>query len=699
MTDAAPPRARWSGAVLALVALLLAAGCQPTPAAVAGRPAVTAGSTAVGSAARSVTDTGSATRTGQEWTAVPDGPAWIQLSWSRPEPVRKIVLANGGPTGRAVRSGYLTFSDGSSLQVRLSDSDPVNTLAVTPREVTWLRFTASALGDGAGVAALAEIVVDDAISSDDVVTDSRSDGNAAPTATVSAAQSAAVSDPTAVVDGDRETSGIGDAWLTSSDAPAWVQLTWARPRELATIQLVGSRQATSGTAAGELHFSDGSIVPVGGVVNDPAHPTIVAFMPRSTRSVRFVVTKVDGSGLLALAELRAFQIRATPERTPAAPAETELVAPPCPPPAAAVGIRGAVTVACPTANTVATGPVTLPFVALGVRTVTATVWAAEGEVAAGPEVSAPVASDGTGAVRLDLSAFPRGPLTVRLAPSGSRTANATYLQLYNASVPFPGPDAEPPSALAAGRTLVYADEFSALGSTSPDGTGADYSSAKPEHGGPAGFGEAIFADPAQNFGNLGVVDKRYLRMAMSPRPPELADPQGWSRQHIGALLASARKGGSGFAAQYGYFETRMLTPAGKGIWPAFWMLPSPNLVSADAVGSEVDAVELYGHDPRLTCHSTHAYADGKDFPRTKCFPTFSSIKDALGWHTYGVWVTPVEIVYYVDGRQVFTAPQINAGDRPLFFLLNLTLGGGWPVELTSTGNRATMYVDYVRVYV
>lgn len=660
---------------------------------------VTAGSTATGSAVRAVTDTGSATRTGNQWTAAPDGPAWVQLAWSRPEPVRRIVLANGGPTGLAVRAGHLTFSDGSSLQVRLSASDPVNTVAITPREVTWLRFTVSGLGDGADAASLAEVVVDDAISSDDVVTDRRPDGNAAVAATPSAGRSAADSDPVAVKDGDPRTNGVGAVWLTPADITAWVQLSWARPRELTTVQLVGSNRATSRIASGELHFSDGSVVPVGGVVNDPAYPTTVSFMPRSTVSVRFQVTKIVGSGMLALAELRALRLQATPERKPAAPTRTAAVPPPCPPPATAVAVRGAVTVSCPTANIVVTGPVTVPFVALGFRSVAATVLAGDNYGAAGPEVLAPVASDGTGAVRLNMSGAPRGPVTVRLTPAGLPGGNPTYLQLYNASVPFAGPDLVPPSGLAAGKTLVYADEFTALASTSPDGTGADYSSAKPEHAGSAEFGEAIFADPGRNFGNLGVVDERYLRLTVSPRPTDFADQRGWNRDHIGALLASARTGGSGFAAQYGYFETRMMTPAGKGIWPAFWMLPSPDLAVADPVGSEVDAVELYGHDLRNTCHSTHAYADGKDSPLTRCFPTFASTEAAMSWHTYGVWVTPAEIIYYVDGRQVFSAPQITAGDRPMFFLLNLTLGGGWPIDIDATGNRAAMYVDYVRVYV
>jgi hypothetical protein len=35
----------------------------------------------------------------------------------------------------------------------------------------------------------------------------------------------------------------------------------------------------------------------------------------------------------------------------------------------------------------------------------------------------------------------------------------------------------------------------------------------------------------------------------------------------------------------------------------------------------------------------------------------------------------------------------------MFFLLDLALGGGWPVTLQPVQDRAVLYVDYVRVFV
>jgi beta-glucanase (GH16 family) len=62
-------------------------------------------------------------------------------------------------------------------------------------------------------------------------------------------------------------------------------------------------------------------------------------------------------------------------------------------------------------------------------------------------------------------------------------------------------------------------------------------------------------------------------------------------------------------------------------------------------------------------------------------------------------VTPTDITYFIDGRVVATAPQVKGGGAPMFFLVNLALGGGWPVDLRAVQERAVLYVDYVRVYV
>jgi beta-glucanase (GH16 family) len=255
-----------------------------------------------------------------------------------------------------------------------------------------------------------------------------------------------------------------------------------------------------------------------------------------------------------------------------------------------------------------------------------------------------------------------------------------------------------------GRTLAYAEEFDRPLSLSRNGIGADYAAAKPTYWGDQDFGGAVFPYPDWGFDNVRVVDDRYLRIDVAPAPPGFVDPQGWGRKHLGGLLASARQGGSGFSAQYGYFEARMLAPAVPGTWPAFWTLPSDNLDAPTPVEAEFDAVELYGHDPRKVCQSTHAHRSDQDAHGSDqddgiahCVQHFATERAALSWHTYGVSVLPTGITFYVDGRVTATAPQVEGGDAPMFFLVDLALGGGWPIDLRSVQDRAALYVDYVRV--
>jgi hypothetical protein len=247
-------------------------------------------------------------------------------------------------------------------------------------------------------------------------------------------------------------------------------------------------------------------------------------------------------------------------------------------------------------------------------------------------------------------------------------------------------------------TLAFQEDFASPISATPTGIGAKYAASKPLADGAGAFGDAAFADPASGFGNVTTVDDTYLRIAVVPTPPNTSASIAGGMSYIGGSVASARVGGSGFSAQYGYFEARMLFPAGEGTWPAFWMLPSNNLVTEQKVVAEIDAVEGYGHNPMSNCQATHSYGDGADKGVSHCEQRFDSVAAALQWHVYAVDVKPSGITYYIDGKEVASAPSVAGDDDPLFFLVNLALGGGWPVDLSAVGGSAAVYVDWIRVY-
>ncbi|WP_375432491.1 family 16 glycosylhydrolase [uncultured Friedmanniella sp.] len=700
-------RLRWLVAVVvvALVVVIAVVVVRRQPGVgdgLAGRATVSTSSAKIGSSPRQVVTTDHADDPGRGWrTDRQTTGAWLELQWTAPVEVRRVVLQRNPVADPGIESGFLTFGDGSEIQVTLSGSDRTTTVPVAPRSVDRVRFTVSRVTTGARSVALTRVAVDDQPAADDVAVDAPPSGDVAGAATVTA--SAGAADPRPLV--DAAAGGAGQRWTVADPAGAWVQLSWPQPRELTTIGLAGI-PSTAELRSATLEFSDGSRLSVGAVLPTTARPTVLSFMPRVTTSVRLVLDTVSGPGALSLAELSTYQ-RAAPPRTAAGGEATSFgdsdlnCDTPLPRPTDKVGL----VVRCPTTGAVVGASVDVR-VAVGpsFTGASASVWPGDPTAAVPPSQQAAPDPDGTATFRLDLSALPPGPFTVRFEATGRRSRAASALfQLYRGlpavgTVP-PAPTSPPSADVAAGRSLVYAEEFTRPMSISRTGKDADYAAAKPVVGGAEDFGFAIFADPAKRFGNVRVVDDQYLKISIEPRPEDFADPQGWGRSHLGGLLSSARPGGSGFSAQYGYFEARMLAPAAPGTWPAFWMLPTPNLVTDQPAIAEIDAVELYGHEPTGACHTTHEYVAGKDDGVAHCGTRWDTRQEAMTWHTYGVSVGPTVITFYIDGRLTATAPQVQGGDEPLFFLLDLALGGGWPIDLASVQDRADLYVDYVRVYV
>ncbi len=311
--------------------------------------------------------------------------------------------------------------------------------------------------------------------------------------------------------------------------------------------------------------------------------------------------------------------------------------------------------------------------------------------------SSVVGTNGRAAVPIDTSRLEHGATAVRFsyrtAPSKGASA-PLYVQLYNSG----GRHFEPVDHAPAGMTLQWQDEFDAPLSVSHWGGDAAYAATKPAYWGGSTFGEAILLPPEQGAQSLTSFGSDYLRIRAQPRG-ERVDPNGWDRRHVSGLLSSLKVGATGFSAQYGYFEARMLAPAGKGSWPAFWMMSTESTTRrAYSSSSEVDAVELYGHDSTASCHSLHRWTGSSDDSNVKCLWPNGFADWALSWHTYGVRILPDGVDYYIDGVRVAHFDDPSHADEPHYFMLNLSLGGGYPISLGATGDIVDLYVDYVRVY-
>jgi hypothetical protein len=164
-----------------------------------------------------------------------------------------------------------------------------------------------------------------------------------------------------------------------------------------------------------------------------------------------------------------------------------------------------------------------------------------------------------------------------------------------------------------------------------------------------------------------------------------------SRQNnawISGLIASVDSSGNGFSQQYGYFEMKAKFPAkAPGTWPAFWMMPKP-----DVVGGEIDIVEAYGHDTSGIVITLHDWVH--DNIPAQFYAHVGDITDA--YHTYGLLWTEQTMTFYFDGTQVFQTRTPEVMKQPYYLLVDLGVGGGWPTDRTP--NPSDMQVQYVKAY-
>lgn len=148
-----------------------------------------------------------------------------------------------------------------------------------------------------------------------------------------------------------------------------------------------------------------------------------------------------------------------------------------------------------------------------------------------------------------------------------------------------------------------------------------------------------------------------------------------------------------FSYTYGYIEMRALIPAGQGLWPAFWTMPT-NL----GWPPEIDVFEIRGSKPteiNMHYHYPNGTSAGGDSGVAWIGPNVSA-----GWHTYAVDWEPNAITWYIDGvaRRTFTnASEIPS--IPMYLITNLAVGGSFPgAPSSSTVFPARLEIDYIRTW-
>ncbi len=145
------------------------------------------------------------------------------------------------------------------------------------------------------------------------------------------------------------------------------------------------------------------------------------------------------------------------------------------------------------------------------------------------------------------------------------------------------------------------------------------------------------------------------------------------------------------AQQYGYFEIRARLPRGKGMWPAFWLLPLDGNWPP-----EIDVMEMLGHAPATYYVALHAKPGGTARDEVTAV---AAADLAAGFHVFGVSWRADRLRWYLDDRLVHEAATPSDLHRPMYMLANLAVGaaGSWPGAAAADG-RGTFVISWIRAW-
>lgn len=263
---------------------------------------------------------------------------------------------------------------------------------------------------------------------------------------------------------------------------------------------------------------------------------------------------------------------------------------------------------------------------------------------------------------------------------------STFLNPFAARA---GTDAPPLLAAPDGRplALVFSDDFQTFRPwTGNDGVwratlGDRLQFGRDRRSMPGGEDEIAHAvDPVIGRLDAFAIDRGVLEITAQPAPTN-GMPGTGDYPYVSGLISTQPS----FSQTYGYFEMRAELPQGKGLWPAFWMLPMD-----ESWPPEIDIVESIG-DPShvyMTAHSKFGRTAGVEADITpNTFHTFSVSWDAQ------------QLIWYIDGGEAGRVATPEDMHKPMYLLANLAVGGTWPgVPNASTRFPAKLMIDYIRAY-
>ena len=152
-------------------------------------------------------------------------------------------------------------------------------------------------------------------------------------------------------------------------------------------------------------------------------------------------------------------------------------------------------------------------------------------------------------------------------------------------------------------------------------------------------------------------------------------------------------------------EVRAKLPAGRGTWPAVWLLGVNCREAGWPKCGEIDVMEHVGFDPGVI----HANIHTQDYNHVRGTNKGDKIVIAdpsTAFHVYAVEWTEAQMDFFLDSKKYFSYVNEKTGtdawpyDEPFYLILNIAIGGSWGGQkgVDDSIFPQRMEVDYVRVY-
>lgn len=157
--------------------------------------------------------------------------------------------------------------------------------------------------------------------------------------------------------------------------------------------------------------------------------------------------------------------------------------------------------------------------------------------------------------------------------------------------------------------------------------------------------------------------------------------------------------------KYGRIEASAKLPAGTGLWPAIWMLPTRWEYGNWPHSGEIDIMENVGYWPDSALSTIHTGAFNGMINTQKTEGV--NIKDlSTAFHLYTAEWNADSISFFIDNKLYHVFKNNYSGseawpfDKEFHLLVNIAVGGNWGGKFGVDDKifPQKMEIDYIRVY-